>query len=152
MLTIKVFRPEKLMFAFKKYVNERMGIFYTTPQAVTMELLYKDIDPITPLIFILSTGADPMANLLKFAEDKEMRERLDIISLGQGQGEKAMNAIRDANGSGSWVVLQNCHLSEAFMPTLAKLVEQFAEKEEMHEEFRLFLTSMPVNFFPVSVL
>ena len=38
------------------------------------------------------------------------------------------------------------------MIELAKLVEEFAEVEDMHDDFRLYLTSMPVAFFPVSVL
>ena len=45
------------------------------------------------MIFILSTGADPMANLIKFADERGMRDRMDPISLGQGQGEKAKMAI-----------------------------------------------------------
>jgi len=72
------------MFAFKEYVRNHMGQFYVEGQAITMELLYKDTDEKTPLIFILSTGADPMQNLLKFAAEKEMTDRLGIISLGQG--------------------------------------------------------------------
>ena len=38
------------------------------------------------------------------------------------------------------------------MVELAKLVEEFVEVEDMHDDFRLYLTSMPVSFFPVSVL
>ena len=38
------------------------------------------------------------------------------------------------------------------MTTLAKEVAEFAEIEEMNPEFRLYLTSMPVGFFPTSVL
>ena len=79
-----MFRPEKLVFAFKKYVNDHMGIFYTTPIAITMEILYNDTDAFTPLIFILSTGADPMAKLLKFAEEQDMTGSMGVISLGQG--------------------------------------------------------------------
>lgn len=59
-----------------------MGLFFTTAMPITMDLLYQDTDPYTPLIFILSTGADPMANLLKFAAEKNMTEDLGIISLG----------------------------------------------------------------------
>jgi len=39
------------------------------------------------------------------------------------------------------------------MPTLEKIVLAFSEnKETIHEDFRLFLTSMPADYFPVSVL
>jgi len=64
---LKVFRPEKLMFAFKNYVKEHMGQFYIDGQTITMENLYVDMNQFTPLIFILSTGADPTDMLYKFA-------------------------------------------------------------------------------------
>jgi dynein heavy chain len=39
------------------------------------------------------------------------------------------------------------------MPSLENIVIGFAgEEAEMHPEFRLFLTSMPADYFPVSVL
>ena len=62
-IVLKVFRAEKLSFAFKKYVNDHMGVYFTSPMPITMELLYNDTDAYTPLIFILSTGADPMSKL-----------------------------------------------------------------------------------------
>lgn len=39
------------------------------------------------------------------------------------------------------------------MPSLENLVMQFGDEEhEIHPEFRLYLTSMPADYFPVSVL
>jgi dynein heavy chain len=38
----------------------------------------------TPLIFVLSAGSDPVADFLKFAEEQNMSKRVDSISLGQG--------------------------------------------------------------------
>lgn len=111
-----------------------------------------DTDNLTPLVFILSTGADPTAMLYKFAKDKGLSDKLDTISLGQGQTEKALKLIQDSCISGSWVLLQNCHLSEEFMPHLENAVLGLPEVEEMNENFRLYLTSTPVEFFPVSVL
>lgn len=83
-ILLKIFRPEKLMFAFKNYVRTHMGQFYVEGQAITMENIYADTDKFTPLIFILSTGADPTNQLYKFAADKGYGDRLFTISLGQG--------------------------------------------------------------------
>ena len=63
-----------------------------------------------------------------------------------------MKCIDDSTTTGKWVVLQNCHLAKGFMPELEKKVGEFTEMENMHEDFRLFLTSDSVPFFPVSVL
>lgn len=39
------------------------------------------------------------------------------------------------------------------MPELELILENINEKsEEIHENFRLFLTSMPAVYFPVSIL
>ena len=57
-----------------------------------MRDLWKDSDNRTPIIFVLSPGADPTASLLKFKE--ENGSTLDIISLGQGQGEPASRLIK----------------------------------------------------------
>jgi dynein heavy chain len=51
---------------------------------VSVKDIYKDSDNRTPVIFVLSPGADPTSNLLKFAT--EINAVVDIISLGQGQG------------------------------------------------------------------
>ena len=62
--------------------------------------------------------------------------------------------------SGGWVLLQNCHLAKSWMGELEKLVDSFSVSEAAgegglrgpHPDFRLFLTSMPADYFPVPVL
>ena len=70
----------------------------------------------TPLIFVLSTGSDPVADFLKFA--KEVGVNKMAISLGQGQGPKAEKLIKDFSAKGGWVLLQNCHLAVSWMKDL----------------------------------
>lgn len=53
--------------------------------------MFKTLDYKTPMIFILSTGADPTSSLLKYAQDKG--KVISVISLGQGQGIKAERQI-----------------------------------------------------------
>jgi dynein heavy chain len=136
-----------------EYIIKEMTRFFVESPSVSMDILYADIDVATPLIFVLSAGADPTSTLLKFAQDRGFQEKLFPISLGQGQGPKAAALVKQACADGSWVMLQNCHLARSWMPSLEKIVLEFAEQRgEIHEDFRLFLTSMPAAYFPVSVL
>jgi dynein heavy chain len=59
LIVLKVFRPEKLLFAFQNYVIAEVGKFYVENPSATMEVVYADTDVKTPLIFVLSQGADP---------------------------------------------------------------------------------------------
>jgi dynein heavy chain len=56
------------------------------------------------LIFVLP-GADPLQALTAFAKRKKKLESLRSISLGQGQGAKAEQAIAEARKAGGWVLL-----------------------------------------------
>jgi hypothetical protein len=38
------------------------------------------------------------------------------------------------------------------MPELEYIVDNTSELEKVHEDYRLFLTSMPAAYFPVSIL
>ena len=53
--------------------------------SVSIGALHADSKNTTPIIFILSSGADPTQQLLNFATETEMdKERFFMISLGQG--------------------------------------------------------------------
>ncbi len=91
--------------------------------------------------------------MIKFAKEKSYSDKLNVISLGQGQGPKAEALIKASKKNGEWVMLQNCHLAKSWMPSLENIVTGFgAEEAEIHTDFRLYLTSMPADYFPVSVL
>ena len=65
---------------------EEMGRTYIEPPTFNLAGSYADSHCCSPLIFVLSPGADPMNGLLKFAEDMGLGGlRCQTISLGQGQ-------------------------------------------------------------------
>lgn len=107
---------EKIMREFSHYVQDQMGTFFDEIKTTSLDEIYNTSDYKTPIIFILSTGADPTSSLLKFANDK--MKTLSVISLGQGQGPKAKKLIDRAKAEGSWVLLTNCHLAKSWMPSL----------------------------------
>lgn len=68
------------------YIVEQMGQAYLEPPQFNLEESYNDSYNCSPLVFILSPGADPMAGLIRFASDKGIHKTsLLTISLGQGQ-------------------------------------------------------------------
>ena len=152
LLVIKAFRPEKLIECIGSFIAEHMGKMYIEQPPLDLGSAFKDSKCSTPLIFVLSTGADPMSSLIRYATDQNYLERMRAISLGQGQGPIALQLITEGGKSGEWVVLQNCHLARSWMPKLEKVVEGFQASNDIHRDFRLWLTSMPAPYFPVTVL
>nr|CCC95695.1 unnamed protein product [Trypanosoma congolense IL3000] len=150
-LLIRCFREEKLFFSTIDYVGKTMGQRFVEPPPFNLESALADSSPTVPIIFILSQGADPMGTLQAFAQSQE--QKLQYVSLGQGQGENAKRLIATCKKEGDWALLQNCHLSKTFMPELEQQVAQLLQSgSTVHPNFRLWLTSMPTDFFPVFVL
>lgn len=54
-------------------------------QTANLSAVFKESNSTTPLIFVLSPGTDPAADLYKFAEEMKFSKKLSAISLGQGQ-------------------------------------------------------------------
>ena len=50
------------------FIAKSLGDQFIEPQTTDLSLVYKDSSPTTPLIFVLSTGTDPAADLYAFAE------------------------------------------------------------------------------------
>lgn len=122
-MLIKVIREEKLIQAIKKYIAAKLGRQFIESPPFDLEGAFVDSSNGTPIIFVLSPGADPIANLIELAKQKGMKERLKTLSLGQGQGKIASKLIDAGQKAGDWVCLQNCHLSASWMPELEKTQE-----------------------------
>ncbi|KAM6471116.1 dynein axonemal heavy chain 6 [Liasis olivaceus] len=153
LIVVKCFMEEKIVSALTEFVIENLGKQFIENPPVDLATLYQDMSPATPLVFILSTGSDPMGAFQRFAKERGYLERVQSISLGQGQGPIAEKMIKDALKTGNWIFLQNCHLAVSWMLAMEELIKTFTEPSaSIHESFRLYLSSMPCTTFPVTVL
>jgi len=163
LIFIRCFRPDKMVLAVSEYVETEMDRYFVEPPIAKLSTVCEELetDPAVPIIFILSAGADPNAELDQVAREKGHLgdgvdpKKLGKLSLGQGQDKFAVKMIEEGKKQGNWVLLQNCHLYKDFMPALARIIEQYSlpdERDKINREYRLFLTSMPAETFPVSVL
>jgi dynein heavy chain len=144
-------RADSTVRAVQEQIEKVLGKDFLEPPPSNLEGNFNDSDPGMPIIYVLSAGADPMADILRLAAKVEMTERKAAVSLGQGQGPKAEAAVAEGKSRGMWVILQNCHLSVSWMPKLEAIVEDI-DPDVVDSAFRLWLTTMPSNDFPVSVL
>eukprot|EP00163_Fabomonas_tropica_P006846 TRINITY_DN1642_c1_g1_i1.p1 TRINITY_DN1642_c1_g1~~TRINITY_DN1642_c1_g1_i1.p1 ORF type:complete len:1696 (+),score=519.30 TRINITY_DN1642_c1_g1_i1:526-5088(+) len=150
-LVTRCLRPDKILEATQDYVISALGQKFVEPPDFDLHTVWKSSTAFTPIIFILSPGSNPVAEIQKVAARTNFSRRLKMVSLGQGQGSRAAQIIDEAVDRGSWVLLQNCHLAASWMPELEKIVLTIPP-ERVHHEFRLWLTSSPSDSFPVSVL
>jgi dynein heavy chain len=153
LLLVKVLREEMVIQSVIGFIRDNIGSSYIDLPPLDLKQVYTDMNASTPLIFVLSSGSDPVSGLLKLAQSLGFSERLHMISLGQGQGPIAEALLTKALESGDWLFLQNCHLAASWMTRLENRVKEIASLEvKGNTSFRLFLSSMPSKVFPISVL
>uniref|UniRef100_A0A667ZHN7 Dynein, axonemal, heavy chain 1 n=2 Tax=Myripristis murdjan TaxID=586833 RepID=A0A667ZHN7_9TELE len=151
LLLLRCLRADRLTHGLQDFVSAQLGQRFIEPQTSDLSVVFKESSSSTPLIFVLSPGTDPAADLYKFADVMKFSKKLNAISLGQGQGPWAEAMMHSAMEKGQWVFFQNCHLAPSWMPSLERLIENI-DPVKVHRDFRLWLTSLPSNKFPVSIL
>jgi len=85
-----------------------MGEKYVTPPVISFESVFEQSSPLSPIVFILSPGADPAGDLGKLAERMGFGgNRLKFLAMGQGQ-EKVTCGYRYVHLSHNYRLLYNC--------------------------------------------
>ena len=150
LLLLRCFRVDRVYRAVTNFVTARMGEKYVTPPVVSFEAILEQSTPHSPIVFILSPGADPAADLQKLAERSGFGgNRLKFLAMGQGQEKVALQLLETAVSRGHWLMLQNCHLLVRWLKDLGKALERVIKP---HPDFRLWLTTAPTPEFPIGIL
>jgi dynein heavy chain len=160
MLVVRCLRPDRMASALTNFIRNTLpdGRSYiecdsTLNSLEILESCLADSTPTTPIYFILSPGANVVADLDKKATENGLHKGVSYhnVSMGQGQDVVAMACLETAHRNGHWVILNNVHLMPKWLVELEKKLDEYAA-EGSHEKFRVFLTSDPSNTIPIGIL
>jgi dynein heavy chain len=150
LMLLRCFRIDRVYRAVDDYITEVTGEEYIMPPVISFDGIFEQSSPMTPVIFVLSPGSDPTAELMKLADRSGFGGgKFRYLSLGQGQEAAALSLLETAIARGQWLMFQNCHLLLSFVRQLEKQLEKVSKP---HPDFRLWLTTDPVNNFPIGIL
>jgi len=147
---MRCFRPDRVFNMAKLFVCEQIGDKYVQPPVLDYARIYKQSSSTTPMIFILSPGADPQGDIQLLGDELGFTgTKFRYVALGQGQGPVATQLLDSGSTRGYWILLQNCHLMISWLKNLeAKLQTMKAP----HEDFRLWMTTDPTDKFPLGIV
>lgn len=74
-LSVPFFFSVQVVFAATEFVIVTLGKQFVENPPVDLANLYNDMSPSTPLVFILSTGSDPMGAFQRFAKERGCLDR-----------------------------------------------------------------------------
>ncbi|KAL2608324.1 hypothetical protein R1flu_026897 [Riccia fluitans] len=151
LLVLRCFRIDRITVALTRYVMDKMSEKYVTPPVLDYKNIHRQSSALSPIVFILSPGADPAFDVFNLGEQIGFKPgvKLKYMALGQGMGPKAAECIEIGASRGLWVMLQNCHLLPSWLKTLEKILEKL---QKPHPDFRLWLTTEPTERFPLGIL
>jgi dynein heavy chain len=141
---LRALRPDRLVYGFGSLVHATLGGIYLTPPPLSLEEVYLESSASTPLLFILSPGGNPVAEVEVLGKKygfTEEKQNLKVVSCGQGQEKISTSVLELASKNGGWVFLQNIHLTAAWLPVLERLLEVVMALA--HKDLRVFLSVEP---------
>ena len=116
---------------------------------------YEDSDERSPIFFLI---ASPGINILDLVTDFHAKKvgtnssiKLLYFSLGKGLEEMVNEGIAKAAQSGDWVILENLHLADDWLPSFEEKMSKW-KGAEINPRFRVWITCIPVDKFPPTIL
>jgi len=148
---LKIFRVDRVYNGIKNFIVEKhRSEHFIIPPPPQYDKIFEQTNCNSPVVFILSPGADPYSDVAKLGENKGFTSnKFKALALGQGMGPQAIENLKTGAQRGHWVMLQNCHLLTKWLKELEKELEQLTKP---HTDFRLWLTTEPTDKFPLSIL
>jgi dynein heavy chain len=95
-IVMRLLRPDKVVIMIQKLITEEeeMGQYFIIPPSFDMAEIVADSINNTPIIIVLSPGADPMVDIMEVKT--KLKQEMVAMSLGRGQAGIAIETIKQA--------------------------------------------------------
>ncbi|KAI8896032.1 dynein heavy chain and region D6 of dynein motor-domain-containing protein [Globomyces pollinis-pini] len=149
LLVIQVLRPDRLLTAMTTFCTQSLGLESLSPPSLNLKSLFESETMASePILFITTPGADPSQELREFGIATVGLDKYKELAMGQGQGDIAIQLVKEGAMNGDWICLHNIHLVIGWVQKLEKVLVSL----KPNANFRLWLTSESHPKFPISLL
>ena len=151
LILVRCIRSDKLIPVIKQYVISTLGHEYLSQANYDLSWALQQSSNTKPILLLAPIGpeiTEAEKSIVEFAHS--LGKKITVLSMGQGRGRQARKAVSEAVKNGDWVFLQHCHLGRSFMTGFEEIVQNLSKHS--HSNFRLWLSSVPVDYFPSKVV
>ncbi|RHY19216.1 hypothetical protein DYB25_002385 [Aphanomyces astaci] len=144
-ILLRALRPDRVTNALRTFILESLGEQYVSQPPFDMVKTFEETNPAIPIFFVLFPGVDPTPWVENLGRTKGVSVENDNfinISMGQGQEQHAGDCLKKLATKGGWIILQNVHLMQSWLPQLERQLEEIVG-EGPHEMFRCFISAEP---------
>ncbi|CAK4711321.1 unnamed protein product [Aphanomyces euteiches] len=144
-ILLRALRPDRVTNALRTFILDSLGEQYVTQPPFDMVKTFDETTPAIPIFFVLFPGVDPTPWVENLGRTKGVSVENDNfinISMGQGQEQHAGDCLKKLATKGGWIILQNVHLMQSWLPLLERQLEEIVG-EGPHDMFRCFISAEP---------
>jgi len=144
LILLRAMRPDRVTTALRMWIGNCMGRDFVEQKPFDMSAAYSETTNQIPTFFVLFPGVDPTLWVEGLGKELGLtfeNGKFRNISMGQGQEKPAEAVVEQFAKDGGWVMLQNLHLMQSWVPQLERLLE--VVQETAHPDFRCFMSAEP---------
>ncbi|KAH8062045.1 hypothetical protein JL721_8764 [Aureococcus anophagefferens] len=146
-LLLCTMRSDRVTMGVTNYIASNYGDGYVHQPPFDMKKAYQESTASTPIFFVLFPGVDPTLWVESLGESfgiTAANHKFVNISMGQGQEAPAEAMLEKMAHDGGWVMLQNLHLMQSWLPVLERKLEVCSE--HAHQDFRCYVSAEAPSF------
>lgn len=145
---IRCLREDRAVLASQKFIRRVLGEEFMAPVTDQLSDILEESVACKPILFLLAPGSDPTNNIDELARKKKVQ--IAKVSMGEGMETMANKHIAVFMRDGGWLILNNCHLAIPYMAEMEDIMNP--KGKEIHDNFRIWLTTESVPDFPLGLL